>query len=248
VKKALFAILAVVLSIGMMGSAFAYFTDTEYSVNNNLQAGTLDMQIADNNEGFGNVPVSASISVSNLAPGQSWTSDPIRFYNAGSIDIRYIFGRFCFLAGVDGLTADPEVAGVNNIYDYIILESYFEQANGTVGFYEETFDTTNANAYLVVWGLSQDGSISLGDLIAANNAGGSQKTGLWFFDGGNDPTNPPLPVGGQAQLKFKFKLLESTPNNYQGDAATFRMDFFGTQNELSIDTWITEAIDPDWAP
>jgi len=255
VKKILFAVMAAVLSLAMMGGAFAYFTDVETSKNNTIQAGTLDMQIADNNEGWFDSPsfVSASIVAPALIPGQSFTSDPIRFQNKGTIPIRYIYGRFDLLEGLEGTLGDMETLGVNNIYDYIVLTSYWEQAQGTTGFYEETFDTNNANAYLQFWGLAQDGSISLQDLILGNAAGDSAKTGLWFFDGGNDPTNPPLPVGGIAQLKFTFKLLETTPNDYQGDIAKFGIDFVGVQDGIPgtggfFDTAITEGVGNIWGP
>jgi predicted ribosomally synthesized peptide with SipW-like signal peptide len=251
-KKLLFSLMAVILCVGIMGSAFAYFTDVETSVNNNLQAGTLNMKIADIDEGWQDgTPASASIqSPAGWAPGQSFVTDPISFQNAGTINIRYIFGRFCNLAELDGIVAEPEGPGsVNDISNYIVFESYLEKANGSGGFYEETFDTSNANAYLAFWGLPTKGYITLADLVyVANPAGSSWKTGLWFFDGGNDPTNPPLPVGGTAQIKFKFKLLESTPNAYQGDSANFRIDFIGVQTEANLDSSITEVIGPLTAP
>jgi len=260
-KKLLVIIMSVGLVIGLIGGAFAYFTDVETSTGNTLQAGTLDIQIGDNNEGYGNVPVTASfLSPSGWAPGQSFVTDPVYFKNVGSIPIKYIFGTLGNMKGEDGTTVDPEEAGINDIYSYIILEAYLEKAGNSTGtpvsgsgpdadgFYTEVFDEDNANAYLDFWGRPTDGSISLLDLLYANSAGSSTKTGLWFFDGGNDPTTPCLAVGSIAQLKFKFKLAENTPNNYQGDIASFSVDFTAAQTELDLDESITEPVGPDWAP
>ena len=45
-KKLLFAIMAIVLCVGLVGGAFSYFTDTVTSNSNTLQAGTLNVEIA----------------------------------------------------------------------------------------------------------------------------------------------------------------------------------------------------------
>jgi len=241
-KKIVFSLIALLVCVGLVGSAFAYFSDVETSTGNTFTAGTLNMEISDNDEGPVNTPVSASFaSPAGLAPGDEWTTDPVAFDNVGTIDIRYIFGRFCELVETDG-TPIEFGATTSNIADQIILVSYLERAEGSSQWYEEVFDETNANAYLGVWGLANDGSISLKDLVLANPPGDSAKTCLWFFDGGNDPTNPPLPVGGTAKIKFKFKLLESANNNYQGDTVTFRVDFVGSQVQADLDAAITEAV------
>ena len=51
------------------------------------------MLIADNNEVYGDTPVTASYtSPTGLAPGQSFATDPVYLKNVGSIDIKYVFG------------------------------------------------------------------------------------------------------------------------------------------------------------
>jgi predicted ribosomally synthesized peptide with SipW-like signal peptide len=249
-KKILFTSMACVLCLGLIGGAFAYFTDVETSTGNAMTAGTLNMQISDINQGFRDTPVSASfVSPAGWAPGDEFVTDPVTFKNVGSIDIRYIFGRFCELHIVDGTPVEFAGASINGtIADKIILVSYLEKATGSADFYEEVFTEANANAYLAYWGLPQVGYITLADLVTANPVGESVKTCLWFFDGGNDPTNPPLPVGGTAQIKFKFKLLETTTNAYQGDTASFRVDFVGTQTQLNLDDSITEPVGDLYIP
>jgi len=245
-KKILFMLLACMLAVSLVGGAFAYFTDVEYSTGNIMGAGTLDIEIGDNDEGYSNSPVSATFnSPANLAPGQSFTTGIVYFRNVGTIDIRYIFGRFCNLVEEDGIVTDSEGPGsLNDIAKFLKFVSYSEKANGSADFYEEVFDVANANAYLAFWGFPQVGYITLADLVAANPAGSSTKTGLWFFDGGNDPTNPPLPAGGTAQIRFTFELLASATNAYQGDIATFEVDFVAAQTDADLDASITEPMGP----
>lgn len=240
-KKILFSLMAVVLVLGLMGSAFAYFTDVEKSVNNTFTAGTLDMQIQDNNQGPTDSPVSASfISPAGLAPGQQFTTDPVTFSNIGSIDIRYIFGKF-------DVTSQTEPG----MEDQIVLKSYGEWSSNSAwvgasdetvdgdGYWVESFNAANANAYLAFWGLPQDDSISLADLEAGTPAGSSTKTGMWFFDS-QVTSNSPLPVSGTAQLRFTFEFLPTATNEYQGAGVTFDVYFVGAQTDANLDTSITE--------
>ena len=53
-KKLLFAIMAVVLCVGLVGGAFSYFTAKVPDTNNVLQAGTLSMQISNDGVNFYN--------------------------------------------------------------------------------------------------------------------------------------------------------------------------------------------------
>jgi predicted ribosomally synthesized peptide with SipW-like signal peptide len=241
VKKLIFSLIAVVMAVAMIGSAFAYFTDVETSQANVFQAGTLDIQIEDNNEG----PLDGSVSASfnspvGLAPGQTFTTDPVTFRNVGSIGVPYIFGRF--------IVTDYTQA---NMADQFILKSYGEKSSNGAwipsvdqtpidGWSVESFSAANANGYLAFWGLTQDGSISLADLQAGTPAGTSTKTGMWFFDSDGVTTNPACPVGGWAQLRFTFEFLASATNEYQGDSVTFKIDFVGAQTDVNLDASITE--------
>ena len=51
-KKLLFAIMAVVLCVGLVGGAFSYFTTKVPDTNNVLTAGTLSMQISNDGTYF----------------------------------------------------------------------------------------------------------------------------------------------------------------------------------------------------
>jgi predicted ribosomally synthesized peptide with SipW-like signal peptide len=244
-KKILFTLMACVLSLGLIGGAFAYFTDVEYSEANVFQAGTLDMQIEDNNECPLNGSVYASFnSPAGLAPGQQFTTDPVTFRNVGSMGIPYIFAKFV-------ITNETQA----NMAKQFKLVSYGEKSsNGawvpsvdqdTVdGWSVESFGVDNAYDYLNYWGLdfvdNNDEYITLRNLEEGTPAGASAKTGMWFFDSDGVTTNPACPVGGWAQLRFTFEFLGSATNEYQGDSVTFDVYFVGAQTDADLDASITE--------
>jgi predicted ribosomally synthesized peptide with SipW-like signal peptide len=251
-KKILVIVMACVLVIGLVGGAFAYFTDVEKSTGNEMKAGTLDFQIGDNNDGYTDGGITATFSSpANLSPGDSFTTYPVYFKNTGTIDIYWIFARFCNLSESEGVSTDAENAlpAKKDISKYLILQNYEESGDG-VTWYTEDFaldSGVNANAYLGYWigrgaPLTQDGEISLHDLYVARNYGsGDHVTSLLLFDGGNYTNVPPLPTGGTALARFTFKLSEDTPNNYQGDIATFEVDFIASANHVYPDDTLVES-------
>jgi predicted ribosomally synthesized peptide with SipW-like signal peptide len=91
-KKILFGIMAIVLCIGLMGAAFASFSDTETSTGNTFTAGTLDLKIDSNPSSAitdwvdSPVPTIQSINtaVGNLKPGDSFSSN-VGIKNFGTI-------------------------------------------------------------------------------------------------------------------------------------------------------------------
>ncbi len=262
-KKFLFTIIAVALVIGITGSAFAYFTDVETSQDNVVAAGTLNMQISDVNEGWRDAPVHATFSASGLAPGQEFPTNAVSLRNVGTIDINRIWGRFSTLVESDGAIVDPEVSSpLNNISKYIKLVAYEEQTSNSAwtpalgetgpdgeGFYTESFPVSNANEYLAYWAgrgaavNPTQGYITLADLVEVSNFGsGDYVTGLLFFDATPTPFIPPLPVNAIAQIRFVFQLLPETPNYYQGDTASFRVDFIGSQRTNYPDPLLGDSI------
>ncbi len=83
-KKIIFAVMAVVAAIGLVGGAFAYFSDTETSTGNTFSAGYMDMEMS-NGTGWHNNDPFVLATASNLAPGEE--SGPHRMYlrNIGNV-------------------------------------------------------------------------------------------------------------------------------------------------------------------
>lgn len=254
-KRILFGLMSIALVLGLMGAgAFAYFSDVEYSEDNVMSAGTLDMEIGDNDEGYSNEPVTATFSSpANLAPGQEFETNPVYLKNVGTIDIRWIWARFCNLVESEGVNTDAEnaLAAKTDISKYIKLVSISESNDGGSNYAETTFDADLANAFLEYWNsrgasFDYDGEISLHDLVVARNYGsGDHVTSLVLLNVEGDFGNPALPVNEIAAFKFTFQLLGATPNNYQGDTATFEVDFIGSmRDEYPDDELVESGLEP----
>lgn len=259
-KKILFALMAVALCLGLMGGAFAYFTDVEKATDNTMSAGTLNIHISDDNTTFGNDPVTATFdSPDGLYPGEEFETDPVYIKNVGTIDIQRIYARFGNFAQSDGTNVEPEGgSSVNNIGDYLILMYYAESKNGAA-WQEETFvdgiggqGQPNAVAYETFWAnrgapINQDGVITLRELVIVRNYGsGDNVTSLCMLDGGNAPG--PLAPTDTIAFKFKFQLAPGTPNAIQGDSATFDVDFIASQLTTYPDDSLSESITEPLVP
>ena len=77
-KKILFAVIALVLCLGMVGGAFAYFSDTATSVNNTFSAGDVDVTIGGE--------LAAGVLLTGMAPGDEVTKT-MWVQNDGSLPI-----------------------------------------------------------------------------------------------------------------------------------------------------------------
>lgn len=249
-KKILMSILVIGIVATMFGAGtFAYFTDVEKSTGNTMSAGTLDIEIGDNNEGYSNNPVTASFnSPANLAPGETFETGPVYLKNVGTMDIGFIWARFCNLVHDEGINTDAELSDTParcDISKYIKLVSVSESNDGGTNYDRTEFDDDLANAFLAYWigrgaPLTEDGVISLYDLVVARNYGsGDYVTSivlLNYFD------SPILTPGSVAAFKFEFQLLEATPNAYQGDTATFEVDFIGSARTVYPDDLLWDSI------
>jgi len=258
-KKVLFALIACVLCAGMVGGAFAYFTDVETSSGNVMQAGTLNIQIGDNDESYNDSGVTASFnSPVGLKPGDTFTTGSLYLKNTGTMAISEVYARFAGLVEADGASSDIELALIpaTDISKYLILQSYEESGDNGATWYEESFGEANANAYIDYWNgadgsgwntspganIPRDGAISLWDLVMVNAFGsGDHLTSLRLFDGGNYPAIPALPTGSAVLVRFTFKLAENTPNNYQGDTATFSVNFIAAARGIYPDDQLYES-------
>jgi predicted ribosomally synthesized peptide with SipW-like signal peptide len=256
-KKILFVAMACVLCLGLVGGAFAYFTDVETSTSNSMSAGTLNIHISPDNVTFGNDAVVARFSSpAGLYPGQSFETLPVYIKNVGTIDIQRIYARFGNFIQEDGANPEPEGTGsVNNIGDKIILVYYAESVDSGSNWAYETFvdglpelgqGQANALAYEQFWAarganITVDGVITLSELVEVRNHGsGDSITSLCMLDGGNAPG--PLVPGQTITFKFKFKFLESATNVYQGDIASFDVNFIAAQLATYPDESLGESV------
>ena len=131
-KKILGLTIAALLVMGMVtGGTWAYFSDTESSVNNSLTAGTLDLNI----DG-GNVAVT-TFSVSAVGPGQSGNGSSI-LANVGSMDgeLDVTFSAITNTPGAGGGEFEGgagELGGVALIAVYIDVDQSATWTAGDIG-------------------------------------------------------------------------------------------------------------------
>ena len=216
-KKILISLMTLVLVVGMAGAgAFAYFSDVETSQGNTFTAGTLNMEIADNNEGwFNGTPVTASwTSPAGWAPGQTITTGEIRLKNVGSIDILYLFTTYYNYSWEGADLAN--VIEVVKYWEYIPGYGWIQNIGGT-----QALET-----------LVGDGSapLTLKELIKAWWAGDT----TWIdycTGGGYDITpGPAIIAGGIYRTKLELKFMETAGNAYQGASCSFDIQFEGVQD------------------
>jgi predicted ribosomally synthesized peptide with SipW-like signal peptide len=113
-KKILFGIMSIVLCVGLMGAAFASFSDTATSTGNRFAAGTLDVNCVISGTGNGaSVNENADgtndyVTFSNLKPGDAgsitWT-----ITNTGSLPGSVMIHR-TLINDYDGVNTGPEMA------------------------------------------------------------------------------------------------------------------------------------------
>jgi predicted ribosomally synthesized peptide with SipW-like signal peptide len=77
-KKILLLLMAVVVCVGLIGAAFAYFTDTQSSAANSFTAGTVKLTLSGD--------LANGISLGNMAPGDTYTGN-INVTNSGTLPV-----------------------------------------------------------------------------------------------------------------------------------------------------------------
>ena len=93
----------------LVGATFAFFSDPSSSDNNIFSSGNFDLQVADNNELFGESVTGSFVSPANWAPGEKFV-DFICFKNNGTTDIQQVlFNLTSPNASSGGVTLDDWV-------------------------------------------------------------------------------------------------------------------------------------------
>jgi predicted ribosomally synthesized peptide with SipW-like signal peptide len=84
-KKLLFGIMAIVLCVGLIGGAFAYFTDTQASTNNVFSSGNIQLQMANSSGVFSHNNDVVIGGGTNMAPGHEVGPFTVYFKNTGTV-------------------------------------------------------------------------------------------------------------------------------------------------------------------
>jgi len=241
--------LVAVLAVGAITAAGAYFSDTESSADNTFTAGTLDMEIADSDEGWNNdVPVVASWqSPPCWMPGQQFDAI-VRLKNTGCSDILYLgadLKNYSHTNGGDG----------SNLAQVIEVVKFNKWIPGSGwGWYDNLAPPNTSDPGYLSKVVHTGTTLSLEELIDSYTGTEPQGTdqGSWFWDGkgwvahltdfvhGNGWDGATvagqacIPAGTTYQLELGFKFMESAGNEYQGDTCQFDIEFYGTQDMSTL--------------
>lgn len=207
-KSVLTAILTIALVSVLVGAGtFAYFTDTEMSSGNMFTAGTLDLKVSDDDEGFGE-GVSTTWIMNDMEPGVTGFTNFVTLVNSGNVAGNHVEISFSHSLEENGYlesdtnssSAPGDMAKWIEItscsYDGVIL------ALGNTG----TLSDANANGW-----------IDLQDVTMSPNTD---------VGGPLDNLLSPLPnsVGSQSIVMSLYFRPEAT-NDIQGDTLTTTVTF-----------------------
>jgi spore coat-associated protein N len=210
-KKVLFTLMVCVLCAGLVGGAFAYFTDTATSSGNTFTAGTLDLQLSNDGTNFYDGVTSTWLSPANWAPGSSFTAT-LSATNIGSIDSRHIYFMFSNLSHTDG-DADG-----SNMMNAVIVSQVKERFNSTT--------TSNQAAYIDSVIGNNDGVLTLAEFAGFAN-------GWYGYFTEDDKTGDGIVLGAgdlaDYDLILEFTFDANAGNIYQGDSCSFDITLQATQ-------------------
>jgi spore coat-associated protein N len=205
-KKILVIIMACVLCLGLIGSAFAYFSDTETSTGNTFTAGTLDLTVDSQDD-----PNVVYVTESNMKPGDtrrnSWC-----LKNVGSIDGQPSITFSNIVNNDNGLT-EPESA----------VDTTGGAGEGELG----------AIAYVAMRFRQPCGSGSWTSIRLTNNCGDPHPNGLNGLTVGLGQLNgcaadTPFPVLSQdeeLEVQFTIFIMSSVGNIIQSDSVALDITF-----------------------
>ena len=205
VKKTLFSLMAILLAVGLVGGgAFAYFSDVETSTGNTFTAGTLDMQIKDVDDPWGD-GVTATWVSPDWKPGEE-VNATLQVKNVGSVDAYFFYVNATNLSEGEGLTPESETGAVCDIASQIYVTWFELKVNGwTVG---------NWAPWIANWGPFQaDGAgepLTLRELV-------DDIYGPMLVGSGVLAANE----GNEIQVIMTLQFNPNASNDYQGDQCSF---------------------------
>ncbi len=221
-KKILFSAMAILLSLGLMGGAFAYFSDTETSSGNTMTAGTLDMQIANSNPNWGDGVIATWASPPNWAPGDT-VEATLRITNIGSIGSKWLWFKTVNVNEYEGNGPESEPGGSpHDIANHIFIKDFRISWNGV----DWSGNWAGDSGWMTsTWGpWSTEGPLTLAEFA-------STPFGVLIWEGAWEEGSGGLLLADGANVWYLKMILQFDPdadNNYQSDYCTF---------DFGVKTW-----------
>jgi len=212
VRKFSMALLAIMLALGMMGGAFAYFTDVETSSDNTATACTMNLLVSDNDEYPPKDGVSVTWSMTNMVPGETiCLPGSVVLYNDGLMETDHV--EINFTHEIDDL---PDVdSDTNKISDPEDMARWIEIVNmgynGSIDF-DDLFDSDQ-----VTYDSNGNGFFDLEDVTLAP----------WADEGGplDDLPAPPANSAGFKAFQLSLQFNAGATDDIQGDTLITTVHF-----------------------
>jgi predicted ribosomally synthesized peptide with SipW-like signal peptide len=211
VKKILFAVMAIVAAVGLVGGAFAYFTDSATSTTNQFTAGVLSIDDA-------LVAESPAIVITNMAPGDVTGEYTITIKNNGSMNLGWL-GDWQFSGGVSGSVDLKDALYIDYAKMQFLSPGGVDWQGGTVG---EGYEADGGDLFILN-GKGNGPYPSFGNDLAALSS-----FGVVTFNNFANPANSgmlpgtvfehmgALKPGYSYKLTVKFGFAPGAGNDYQG--------------------------------
>jgi predicted ribosomally synthesized peptide with SipW-like signal peptide len=225
VKKFLILALAIVLALGMIGSAFAYFTDTATSSGNTFSAGTLDLKIKESGSGVWQDGITIPVwHMEDMVPGVSYDYGAIGLKEFGSIVADHLVITCSYTC-----TEGPPTGGMDTVdqdnplyWDdfarYMIITSLVYKDST----WQIVYDGTS---WSIIGAPPYPPGYTAGDWEVNYTTDGV--SGVSLADLKNDPLDNLPPPEGLLEPEFDMTLMFSSDagNDLQGDTLDLTMIF-----------------------
>ena len=198
-----------VVAVIAVGSTVAYFRDVETSTGNTFSAGTLDLQIRDQNNPWGN-GVTGTWSATDMKPGDEYSFDVpfVWLRNVGSINADHL-EITCDYSIDENDCLEPET-NCENIPDDMAKEMIITRCE----YYQDG-----------VW--SVNCLTNLNPKWRIEDQDGDNK--ITFYDLKNDKLDDLTPPNPWTTFEMSVKFSELAGNDFQGD--TFDLTMIFTLNQ-----------------
>jgi spore coat-associated protein N len=213
VKRLLLSLIAAAVSVGIVGSSLAYFTDVETSTGNTFTAGTLDLQIRDNGiidpDPWGN-GVDLTWVMNNMVPGGNSVTNHVFLRNVGSIPGDHV--EISFSNDIDE-TTNPVDSDTNPASEPEDLAKWLEIDAMTYAIYNLKTNVKNTPG----WDVNGNGWLDLDDVARSPN--------VIAEHGPLDDLVSPNDVGGEASFSMSLLFRPEASNDIQGDILITTVSF-----------------------
>lgn len=209
-KTILSTIFTVALVSVLVGAGtFAYYADTEMSSDNTYTSGTMDLYMEDHD-----TDINAEWTMSNMAPGESWTSGQLNLWNNGTIEANHVKISFSTVCNDPVNEPSDTLIGAADMDKFLKVIGMSYGKTGDLKQFVDLDGNSTDTDYVDDW--NGNGYIDLDDLDGVT------------FDGLSAPA---ANKGDQYDFDMTVRFHQDASNDYQGDECILTVTFTLVQDE-----------------